>query len=66
MPLNDASCEVVVIWDRMPLNWLTRLLRTACADASTIGAEAVVKVTAVVSVPPIAPPDAIEPRVDEA
>src|SRR4029079_16985292 len=66
MPLNDASCAVVVICDRMPLNWFTRLLRTACADASTTGADAVVKEIAVVSVPPIAPPATAEPRVDEA
>src|SRR3954465_2671228 len=66
MPLNDASWGGVVICDRMPLNWLTRLLRTACAEASTTGAVGVVKVIAVVSVPPIAPPDAAEPRVDEA
>ena len=58
MPLNDASCAVVVICDRMPLYWVTRLLRTACADASTTGADAVVKAIAVVSVPPIAPPAA--------
>ena len=37
-----------------------------CADASATGADAVVKVSAVVSVPPIAPPAAAEPRVDEA
>ena len=66
MPLNEASCAVVVICDRMPLNWLTRLLRTVCADASTTGAVAVVKVIELVSVPPIAPPDRTEPRVDEA
>ena len=64
--MNDASCEVVVIWVRMPLNWFTRLLRTACAEASTTGAEAIVKVTELVSVPPIAPPATAEPRVDEA
>ena len=57
MPLNEASWAVVVICDRMPLNWLTRLLRTVCADASTTGAVAVVKVIALVSVPPIAPPE---------
>ena len=57
MPLNEASCAVVVICDRMPLNWLTRLLRTVCADASTTGAVAVVNVSALVSVPPIAPPE---------
>ena len=66
MPLNEASWAVVVICDRMPLNWLTRLLRTVCADASTTGAVGVVKLIAVVSVPPIAPPDATEPSVDEA
>src|SRR5215218_8371475 len=66
MPLNEASCAVVVICDRIPLNWLTRLLRTVCAAASTTGAVGVVKVIAAVSVPPIAPPDATEPRVDEA
>ena len=62
MPLNEASCAVVVICDRMPLNWVTRLLRTVCADASTTGAVAVVNVTALVSVPPIAPPDSSRPE----
>jgi len=66
MPLNDASWAVVVICDRMPLNWLTRLLRTACADMSTTGAVAIVNVTELVSVPPIAPPESTDPRVDDA
>jgi hypothetical protein len=48
----------------MPLNWLTRLLRTVCAEASTTGADAVVKVIELVSAPPIAPPAVAEPRVD--
>ena len=64
--MNDASCDVVVICSRMLLYWFTRLLRTACAEASTTGAEAVEKVIALVSVPPIAPPAAADPRVDEA
>ena len=50
----------------MPLNWLTRLLRTVCSEASTTGADVVVKVIELVSVPPIAPPAVAEPRVDEA
>ena len=29
MPLNEASCAVFVICERMPLYWLTRLARMA-------------------------------------
>ncbi len=65
-PLNDASCAVVVIWARMLLYWLTRLLRTACAEASTTGADAVENASALMMVPPITPPDATDPRVEEA
>ena len=48
------------------MNWVTRLLRTVCAEASITGADGVVNVIEVVSVPPIAPPAIGEPRVDEA
>ena len=65
-PLNEASCAVVVICARMLLYWVTRLARTACAVASATGADAVEKVSALVTVPPIAPPAATDPRVEEA
>ena len=65
-PLNEASWAVVVIWARMLLYCDTRLLRTACAELSITGAAAVEKVSALVTVPPIAPPDATVPRVEEA
>src|SRR5436190_8226179 len=39
MPLKDASCAVVVICDRIPLYWLTRLERIACEAASAVGAD---------------------------
>src|SRR5258708_32284687 len=37
MPLNDASCAVVVICAMMLLYWLTRLLRVTCEFASASG-----------------------------
>src|ERR1700754_2049177 len=40
MPLNDASCDVVVIWEMMLLYWLTRLARMVCEAASATGAVA--------------------------
>src|SRR3954454_2218121 len=37
MPLNDASCEVVVICVMMLLYWLTRLARMVCDAGSATG-----------------------------
>src|SRR3954452_7425669 len=37
MPLNEASCEVVVICWMTLLYWLTRLARMVCEEASTSG-----------------------------
>src|ERR1700688_3991792 len=57
MPLNDESCDVVVICAMMLLYWLTRLARVFCEVGSASGAPAVppVGVTRVaVSVPLIA------------
>ena len=41
MPLNDASCDVVVTCVTMLLYWLTRAARAACEAASASGAPAV-------------------------
>ena len=65
-PLNEESSEVVLICCRMLLYWLTRLPRDVCATESATGAEAVENVSALVSVPPMAPPDAAEPSVEDA
>ncbi len=65
-PLNEASCAVVVIWARMLLYCVTRLLRIDCAWGSATGTDAVENVTALVTVPPITPPEATVPRVEEA
>src|SRR5258708_29823143 len=65
-PLNEASCAVVVIWARMLLYCDTRPERRACADGSRTGTRPVEKVSAWGTVPPIAPPDATVPRVEEA
>src|SRR6188768_1397411 len=65
-PLNEASWDVVVICDRMLLYCDTRLARTVCAAVSTTGAEAVEKAIALVTVPPIVPPETDDPRVEEA
>src|SRR6202163_4010893 len=37
MPLNDESCDVVVICAMMLLYWLTRLARVVCEFASASG-----------------------------
>ena len=37
MPLNEASCDVVVICVMMLLYWLTRLARVACEFGSASG-----------------------------
>src|ERR1700736_888376 len=37
MPLNEESCDVVVICAMMLLYWLTRLARTACEFGSATG-----------------------------
>ena len=66
MPLNDASWAVVVIWARMSLYWVTRLLRMVWAVTSATGACGVDQVNAVVTVPPITPPAVNDPRVEEA
>src|SRR5580698_10924161 len=65
-PLNEESCEVVSICCRMLLYWVTRLARVAWALTSATGAEAVEKVSEFGSVPPMAPPAAAEPSVEEA
>src|SRR4051812_27239568 len=44
----------------------TRLARVVCATRSATGADGVVKVSAVVSVPPMVPPDSVEPIVVDA
>src|SRR6266403_1087205 len=38
MPLNEASCDVVVICAMMLLYWATRLARVTCEFTSAIGA----------------------------
>jgi hypothetical protein len=42
------------------------LARVAWAAGSATGAEAVEKLSALVSVPPMAPPASVEPSVDDA
>src|SRR5580704_16159891 len=64
-PLNEESCEVVLICCRMLLYWVTRPARVACAAESATGAEAVAKASALVRVAPMTPP-ADPPRVEEA
>ncbi len=61
MPLNDASCDVVVIWVMMLLYWLTRLARMVCEAASATGATAAPNVAE-----PGVEPTVIAPIVDEA
>src|SRR4051812_23336136 len=41
MPLNDASCAVVVIWVMMLLYWATRFARTVCEAESATSATVV-------------------------
>ena len=65
-PLNEESCEVVLICARTLLYWVTRLARVAWALASATGAEAVEKVSELGSVPPMTPPAAAEPIVEDA
>src|SRR4051812_11442048 len=65
-PLKDASCEVVVICAMTLLYCATRLARAACEVRSATGGAAVVKVSAPVTVPPMAPPSTEEPSVEEA
>ncbi len=64
--MNDASWAVVAICCRMLLYWLTRPARVACAATSATGVDGKVKVSTLVSVPPMAPPAVAEPRVDAA
>src|SRR5215208_660653 len=52
MPLNEASCAVVVIWLMMLLYCLTKLERMVCEAASAVGRPPAA--SAAVSVPPIA------------
>src|SRR3954454_11212957 len=61
MPLNEASCEVVVICEMMLLYWLTRFARLVCEFASGDGAVGPLNVTE-----PAVPPMVIAPMVDEA
>src|SRR4051794_16038945 len=65
-PLNEASSEVVSICVRMLLYWDTRLVRVAWATASATGEVAFDHVSADVSVPPMVPPAAADPIVEEA
>src|SRR5262249_56466046 len=55
-PLNEESCAVVVIWLRMLLNCDTRPARADEDVGSATGAAAVVKLSVLVSVPPMVPP----------
>src|SRR6201989_2805850 len=61
MPLQDESCDVVVIWVMMLLYWLTRLARMVCDAGSATGATAAPNVR----VPGVAP-TVTAPIVDEA
>ena len=61
MPLNDESCDVVVICVMMLLYWLTRLARMACEEASATGATAAPNVAE-----PGVVPTVTAPIVDEA
>src|ERR1700731_667753 len=61
MPLNDASCAVVVTCAMMLLYWLTRLERMACEEGSATGA--------LPAAPKVAVPVVVQvtaPMVDEA
>src|SRR6266576_292958 len=60
MPLNEASCDVVVICWMTLLYWLTRLARMVCEAASATGAAAAATAVKAAAVPPTAP------SVDEA
>src|SRR3954464_12301618 len=61
MPLNDESCDVVVIWVMILLYWLTRLARMVCEAASATGAVAAPNVAV-----PGVEPTVTAPIVDEA
>src|SRR4030088_1425428 len=61
MPLNEESCDVVVICVMMLLYWFTRLVRMACEFASATGA---LPVAPKVAVPVLVQGTA--PMVDEA
>src|SRR3954471_22445509 len=65
-PLNEESCEVESICARMLLYWPTRFEREVWATVSWTGLEAVENVRDEVSVPPIAPPAALEPMGEDA
>src|SRR5260221_1836250 len=51
MPLNEASCDVVVICWMTLLYWLTRLARMVCEAASATGAATAPKVNVPVPAP---------------
>ncbi len=55
MPLNEASCDVVVICWMTLLYWLTRLARMVCEAASATGGEAAATPVKAAAVPPTAP-----------
>src|SRR5437016_4447367 len=55
MPLNEASCDVVVICWMTLLYWPTRLARMVCEAASATGAEAAATPVKAKAVPPTAP-----------
>src|SRR3977135_2515775 len=61
MPLNDASCDVVVICVMILLYWLTRLARMVCDAGSATGTVAAPNV----AVPGVAPV-VTAPIVDES
>src|ERR1700730_14170481 len=58
MPLNEASCAVLVLGALLPLYWLTRLARMACEAESATGADGVTALNALpvpAGVPEMAP-----------
>ena len=55
MPLNEASCAVLLIWEMMPLYWLTKLARIAWEAEFTVGATAAATPVKASAVPPTAP-----------
>src|SRR5260221_10640707 len=55
MPLNDESCDVVVICAMMLLYWATRLARVVCEIGSATGAAAAANVAVPAAVRVTAP-----------
>src|SRR5258708_4030150 len=63
---SSGGAAVGVSWARMLWCWVTGLPGTAGAEESGPGAAGVVHVSGLVMVPPIEPPAATDPRVEEA